>query len=261
LSIKTLKDSTKLLEGKAKELLDAGKLSSNAYLKILEKIGDAEKRIADANPFVALFQQLKSGAVDFEELGDAASKSLNIVSGAMSGLGRIASTLGADSSVVNTLNAFSEMFSGAANLASGLSTDNIQDSMNGIMQLTNAVATLFVEDQRKQDERRQRKILELQAYLDRLSEAYDRLSVKINKSYSKKASELYEEQIKSIDEQKKIIEQQKVLEDEKKETDTAAINEFDKKINELTIVQEQLKEKAQDAIFGADVQSAIDDFA
>lgn len=128
--------------------------------------------------------------------------------------------------------------------------------ISAALRVAMAIANLFNKDNKRQEE-----IERLQDQVDALQKSYDKLGKAIDKSYSKGASKLIEQQNKLLQQQKILIEQQIREEEEKKKTDNNKIKEWRDKIDEINETIEDNKEAQIDAIFGADVQSAIDDFA
>ena len=128
--------------------------------------------------------------------------------------------------------------------------------ISAALRVAMAIANLFNKDNKRQEE-----IERLQDQVDALQKSYDKLGKAIDKSYSKDASKLIEQQNKLLQQQKLLIQQQIREEEEKKKTDDNKIKEWKDKIDEINETIEDNKEKQIDAIFGADVQSAIDDFA
>lgn len=111
------------------------------------------------------------------------------------------------------------------------------------------------------DKKNERQIQRLQEQIDTLSESYDNLGNEIEKAYSKDASNLIEQQNKLLEQQKVLIQNQIKEEQDKKKTDEDRIKEWEQQIEEINELIDENKEKAVDAIFGEDVQSAIDRFS
>lgn len=128
--------------------------------------------------------------------------------------------------------------------------------ISAALRVAMAIANLF-----NKDNKRQKEIERLQDQVDALQKSYDKLGKAIDESYSKDASKLIEQQNKLLQQQKLLIEQQIREEEEKKKSDNNKIKEWKDKIDEINETIEDNKEAQIDAIFGADVQSAIDDFA
>lgn len=111
------------------------------------------------------------------------------------------------------------------------------------------------------DKKKEKEIQKLQDQIDVLSKSYDRLGKSVEEAYSKDASDLIEEQNKLLEQQKVLIQNQIKEEEDKKKTDDSRIKEWEQQIEDINDAIEENKEAAIDAIFGEDVQSAIERFA
>lgn len=111
------------------------------------------------------------------------------------------------------------------------------------------------------DKKNEEEIQRLQEQIDVLSRNYDKLGDAIENAYSKDASELIEQQNTLLEQQKVLIQQQIKEEQDKKKTDEGRIKEWEQQIEDINDLIEENKEKAVDAIFGEDVQSAIERFS
>lgn len=108
------------------------------------------------------------------------------------------------------------------------------------------------------DKKNEKEIEKLQEQIDVLTYSYEDLGRAVEKAYSKDAKELIEDQNKLLEQQKVLIQQQIAEEYDKKNTDYGRIKEWQQQIEDINRVIEENKEKAVDAIFGEDVQSAIE---
>ena len=111
------------------------------------------------------------------------------------------------------------------------------------------------------DKKNEKRIQRLQDQIDTLTSSYDKLGRAVEDAYSKDASNLIEQQNKLLEQQKVLIEQQILEEEDKKNTDEGRIKEWRQQIEEINQTIEDNKEAAVDAIFGEDLQSAIENFA
>lgn len=111
------------------------------------------------------------------------------------------------------------------------------------------------------DKKNEKRIQKLQDQIDVLTESYDDLGKSIEKAYSKDASKLINQQNELLKQQKILIQQQIREEEDKKKTDEARIKEWQQQIDDINEQLEENKQKAIDAIFGEDIQSAIERFA
>lgn len=123
------------------------------------------------------------------------------------------------------------------------------------------VSSLAVSIAKIHDAKNEKRIQRLQDQIDTLDKSYDKLGDSIEKAYSKDASKLIEDQNKLLEQQKILIQQQIREEQEKKKTDKDRIKDWQDQLEEIDKTLADNKEKAKDAIFGEDLQSAIDNFA
>lgn len=111
------------------------------------------------------------------------------------------------------------------------------------------------------DKRNEKQIQRLQDQIDTLDSSYGKLGRSIEEAYSKDASGLIENQNKLLEQKKILIQQQIKEEEDKKKTDNDRIKEWKEQIEGINQTIEDNKEKAVDAIFGEDLQSAIENFS
>lgn len=111
------------------------------------------------------------------------------------------------------------------------------------------------------DKKNEKRIQRIQDQIDTLTSSYDKLGRAVEDAYSKDASNLIEQQNKLLEQQKVLIQNQIKEEQDKKKTDNDRIKEWQQQIEEINQTLEDNKEKAVDAIFGEDLQSAIENFA
>lgn len=239
-----------------------------AKIKVLEEqliVQKKKKDDEDANTLLkwkktsAALEDVRKATDDvinsFENLDDSTKAVLSAVS-TVAGttievIGRITS-LTDDAGNSMTLTAF--MASESISMVEKASV--ILTVISAALRVAMAIANLF-----NKDSKRQKEIERLQDQVDALQKSYDKLGKAIDESYSKDASKLIEQQNKLLQQQKLLIEQQIREEEEKKKSDNNKIKEWKDKIDEINETIEDNKEAQIDAIFGADVQSAIDDFA
>lgn len=131
----------------------------------------------------------------------------------------------------------------------------------GIGAVTGMVSSLASTFAKIHDKKNEKRIQRLQDQIDVLTESYDDLGRSIEKAYSKDASKLIEDQNKLLEQQKVLIRQQIAEERDKKDSDENRIKEWEQQIEDINDAIEDNKQAAIDAIFGEDVQSAIERFA
>lgn len=128
----------------------------------------------------------------------------------------------------------------------------------GIGAVTGMVSSLASTFAKIHDKKNEKRIQRIQDQIDVLTESYDDLGRSIEKAYSKDASKLIEDQNKLLEQQKVLIRQQIAEERDKKDSDEGRIKEWEQQIEDINDAIEENKEAAIDAIFGEDVQSAIE---
>lgn len=131
----------------------------------------------------------------------------------------------------------------------------------GIGAVTGMVSSLASTFAKIHDKKNEKRIQRLQDQIDVLTESYDDLGRSVEKAYSKDASKLIEDQNKLLEQQKVLIRQQIAEERDKKDSDENRIREWEQQIQDINDAIEDNKQAAIDAIFGEDVQSAIERFA
>lgn len=110
------------------------------------------------------------------------------------------------------------------------------------------------------DKKNEKRIQRIQDQIDTLTDSYDKLGRSVEDAYSKDASNLIEQQNKLLEQQKVLIEQQIREEEDKKKTDDNRIKEWKQQIGDIEQTIADNKETMVDAIFGEDVQNAIENF-
>lgn len=153
---------------------------------------------------------------------------------------------------------FAEASQGATDAWDSLKSGNIGGVFAGVTKSFTAWIKGFAGIHDKKNEKR---IQQLQEQVDTLTDSYDKLGRAVEDAYSKDASGLIEDQNKLLEQQKLLIEQQIREEQDKKNTDDERIKEWQRQIEEINQTIEDNKEAAIDAIFGEDLQSAIENFA
>ena len=111
------------------------------------------------------------------------------------------------------------------------------------------------------DSKNEKRIERLQDQIDTLDRSYDNLGRSIEEAYSKDASNLINQQNKLLEQHKVLIQQQIVEEQDKKKTDNDRIKEWQQHIDDINEKIKENEEAAEDAIFGENIQSAIERFS
>lgn len=207
----------------------------DAALNVKQKaLANASKSLKAAADQVKEFLNLGNEIVDcLESFGVEIPEELT---GFLSGMGKAVDAIGS----IDLTKPFS-IISGAVGAISGIGS---------------AIGSLF-----NHDSRHEKRIQKLQKQIEALDDAYSKLENQVDKVYSKDASKLIEQQNTMLKQQKLLIQQQINEENAKKDTDYSKIDAWEKQINEIDDIIAENKEKTIDAIFGEDLQSAIDNFA
>lgn len=187
------------------------------------------------------------------EVNDMAQSVGNNISSIFSAFGK---DDGADlaGNITQLVGGVGEAGMGIAQLYSG-------DIIGGIKSLASGITNVVTSITRMNDAVKEKKIQQLQAQIDGLEKSYDALGDAIEKAYSKDASKLIEQQNVLLKQQQLLIKQQIKEEEAKKKTDKNKIKEWQATYDEIDKQISENKVKAVDAIFGEDIQSAIDNFA
>lgn len=159
--------------------------------------------------------------------------------------------------VSTTLDGIGQIMQGLASIDITKPFSLITGSISVITGIGNTIAGWFGAG----DSKHEKQIQRLQDQIDALDKSYDRLGKSIEKAYSTDASELIEQQNRMLEQQKVLIQQQMEEEEAKKHTDDDKMQEYRDRLEEINELIDDNKEKAIDAIFGEDLQSAIDNFA
>ena len=161
------------------------------------------------------------------------------ISGALSGLGQITSSLAS----IDITKPFS-LITGATGMLAGLGK---------------TIGSIFGIG--KKDNKAEKRIQNLQKEVEKLDKAYQKLEEDVNSSYSMKKAEAIDAENENLQKQNELIQQQIAEEQSKKKTDQGKIDEWNEVIEANNAQIEKNKQLRIDAIMGSDIQSAIDDFA
>lgn len=235
---------------------------------VTDQLDKAAETATRKNPFASIstnFKAYKAALAAGDDLEavklrqrawEGVSEALNIVSSTMSGISSIAATFGAGDDAVASINEIAGAVSGAAQAAAGFASGNIVQGIQGIVSVISNLGSMLSGDRRKE-----RTIEALQDQVDALKKSYDALGESIDKAYSTDASDLIGQQNDMLEQQNVLIQNQIREEQSKKNPDDDRIKAWRDQIEENNKLIQENEEKAKDAIFGADIQSAIEDFA
>lgn len=229
----------------------------------------------EADKAEPIFERIKNSLTDLfqnAKSGDNLTKTLEKLN---TDIGSVMQSVGFLSNAFSNLgDAFgSDALSGVAeglNVAMGAVNSAMQGAQAGSMfgpigaaagAAVGVVSSLASSIAKIHDKKNEKRIQRLQDQIDVLTESYDDLGRSIEKAYSKDASKLIEDQNKLLEQQKVLIQQQIAEERDKKDSDENRIKEWEQQIEDINDAIEDNKEAAIDAIFGEDVQSAIERLA
>ena len=111
------------------------------------------------------------------------------------------------------------------------------------------------------DRKHERRIKDIQKDIDKLEKSYDDLERAVNHTYSTIKQGNIELEISSKQQQINLIQKQIQEERDKKDTDDDRIAEWEDKIHDLQQEIIDLREEAVDAIFGENINNAIENYA
>lgn len=111
------------------------------------------------------------------------------------------------------------------------------------------------------DKKKEKQIQALEDDIHDLEIAYDDLGRAIDKAYSTDAAKMIDEQNRMLEEQQRLIREQMQLEEDKKNTDEERLEQWEDELHDIDNQIADNKEAALDAIYGEDIQSAIENFA
>lgn len=106
----------------------------------------------------------------------------------------------------------------------------------------------------------ERLIKKNESKIKRLKREFKELGAEIEKAYGFDKSAKLDEQTTKLEEQKRLIEEQKKAEDSKKSTDKSKMEGYKDQLTDINLQIEKNKEASIDAVFGADLDSAISSF-
>ena len=153
---------------------------------------------------------------------------------------------------------FSEASQHVTDAWDSLKSGDIGGVIKGVV---GSITTLITSINRYKDAKFQKVIEEDAKAIEKLKQRYDDLSDAIDKSYSTQKKALIEQQNSYLEQQNRLINDQIRQEEAKKKTDEEAIEDYRRQIEENNKLIAENKEAAIDALFGSDVQSAIEDFS
>lgn len=249
-------NSKQAIQARGKVVYLEGQIE-NAQMKSTEKgpDDDAEKGWQE------LSQTLREVAKEFEEIGEAIGGTAGEVVSTVGTVGASVLTM------VDNIATFSQMSQEGIDKTASKTVQAIQMVERASLILTMIGAALKIITKivnlatQMHDAKHEKRIQKLQKQIDTLEKGYDKLGDAVERAFSKDASKLIEQQNKLLEQQRTLIQQQIKEEEDKKNTDKGKIEEYQNQIDEINKTLEENKEKAVDAIFGEDINSAIENLA
>lgn len=250
----TLSKSPEKLKDISDALIDNKKAAEElkpAYDKIIDGVKDYFKAGNDSKKLKQSLSDIQSGLNDIMQVGSFLEDTFSSLGDAFDSdtLTGIADGIGV------AMDAMNSAMQGAQ---AGAMFGPIGAAAGAAIGLVSSLASSIAQIHDKKNEKR---IQELQDQIDLLTSSYEKLGREIDKAYSKDASELIEQQNKLLEQQKVLIQNQIKEEQDKKKTDDERIKEWQQQIEDINEQLEENKESAIDAIFGEELQSAIENFA
>lgn len=237
---------------KVKELRAEITKYNNAFQSVGQGFGKLFSSAGDPREFQEGLTQVTAGLTAVKEAGALVSQTFSMIgesfgsedmSDVSKGINVATDALGAAASGAKTGMAVAGPWGAAAGAAIGMATS-----------LTSSFAKLH-------DARHEKKIKKIEEQVKVLEGTYKELGRSIEKAFSSDASKLIGDQNKLLEQQKILIQQQIKEEKSKKKTDNSRVKEWEKELKQIDQTIQDNRDKAVDAIFGADVKTAIDNFA
>lgn len=257
--------------GITKEQFDLWSQSPEKLKDISDALSDIQRESDELRPSM---DKVMTGIDRFFAAGSDAKKmeeALRLINGGVN------EVMGSVNFLSDTFNKLGDSFGGVfGGIADGFNI--AMDSVNSAMQGAQAgsmfgpigasagaaiglVTSLASSIAKIHDSKNEKRIERLQDQIDTLDRSYDNLGRSIEEAYSKEASDLIEQNNVLLEQKKQLINLQILEEKSKKKPDNDRIKEWQQAIDDIDITIEENKEKAVDAIFGEDVQSAIERFS
>jgi tape measure domain-containing protein len=271
-----------------KKKIDELRKSVEQFDAPLQRMIKGLKKVLNSGADVKLlregFDKISEGLSSVTSLGDqfantlrelgGDSRSLNEIADVLTDVMRVADTTmqGIQTGVIGMITGITTLATSSAAATTAVATTSaaaissvekasviltiISAAIQVVMAIANLLKNIF-----SKDKKRDREIARLQGQVDALQESYDALGKAIDKAYSADAAKLIKDQDANLRQQKKLIEEQMRLEEEKKKTDDGKVQKYRDALKDIDEELSQTHDKTVEAIIGADIKSAIDDFA
>lgn len=230
---------------------------------VTDQLDQASAKIIQKNPFAAIsanFKAYKDALAKGDDLRAIKLRQEAWTSVAAT-VGEMGQALSATSDLLGQFGIESAELDGVVSAFNSIASIDVTRPFSVVTGIIGGISSLIGGIFNGKDRRAEKRIARLQDQVDALEKSYEKLDRAIDKAYSNDAKELIEDQNKMLQQQKILIQQQIREEQSKKRTDNDRIKEWQEQIEEINNTIEDNIAKAQDAIFGSDIQSAISDFA
>lgn len=265
-------DTQGMLFGMSKDTFDSIR-SDNA---LMEELVTIIKKLRDnADDAAVGFDKIKQGLDKLKDAGNDVEKLREAIALLHEGFGVFGDAIGfvgdslgklGDAFGNDTLSDISEGISGVLGAMDSAFKGAEAGTIFGPIGMAAGAALGFVSSLAQSigqlfDKKHERKIKALQGQIDDLGRAYDRLGDTLDNVYSRDAAAILKEQNVNLAKQKALIQQQIKEEEAKWKTDKAKIKAWRDELADIDAQMQENRIAAVDAIFGQDVNTAIENFA
>lgn len=265
-------DTQGMLFGMSKDTFDSIR-SDNA---LMEELVTIIKKLRDnADDAAVGFDKIKQGLDKLKDAGNDVEKLREAIALLREGFGVFGDAIGfvgdslgklGDAFGNDTLSDISEGISGVLGAMDSAFKGAEAGTIFGPIGMAAGAALGFVSSLAQSigqlfDKKHERKIKALQGQIDDLGRAYDRLGDTLDNVYSRDAAAILKEQNVNLAKQKALIQQQIKEEEAKWRTDKDKIKAWRDELADIDAQMQENRIAAVDAIFGQDVNTAIENFA
>lgn len=265
-------DDKGLIFGMSKDTFDSMRLNNQQ----MEELANIIKRLRnDADDAAIGFDKIKQGLDKLKDAGDDVEKLREAIALLREGFGVFGDTIGfvgdalgklGDAFGNDTLSDISEGISGVLGAMDSAFKGAEAGTIFGPIGMAAGAALGFVSSLAQSigqlfDKKHERKIKALQGQIDDLGREYDRLGDTLDNVYSRDAAAILKEQNVNLAKQKALIQQQIKEEEAKWKTDKDKIKAWRDELADIDAQMQENRIAAVDAIFGQDVNTAIENFA